>query len=318
MQGLSLELPTGYYLERDPDILTLRRSDGSVVGAFSAQGVAPEAVRRTVEETASVRPSLRVRFFGHFEMLCDGEPMPLGRNGKALTILKHLLANRSRPVSQDHLMGWLWPDSNLKKARWSLNSAVHGLRKLLAGCPSSPSGMSYVLLEEGYYRLGPDLEIGTDVEEFDETYERGRRLEAVGRIEEASEEYEKAVELYRGDYLLEDLYEDWTMVERERLANAYMDMLDRLAANYMETGWLRKSIGTCYRALEKDRCHEDSHRLLMTCYARMGQRARAMRQYRLCERVLGQEYGTSPSPETRSLYEDLLGGPTRAPATRGT
>ena len=306
MRGLSLELPIGYYLERDPDILTLRRSDGSVVGAFSAQGVLPEAVRRTVEETTAVRPSLRVRFFGHFEMLCDGETVPLGRNGKALTILKRLLANRARPVSQDHLMGWLWPDSSLKKARWSLNSAVHGLRKLLAGCPSSPSGVSYVLLEEGYYRLGPDVRVATDVEEFDEHYERGRRLEGKGRFEEANAEYEKAVELYRGDYLLEDLYEDWTMVERERLANAYVDMLDRLAANYIETGRLGESIGACYRTLEKDRCHEDSHRLLMTCYARMGQRDRAIRQYRLCEKVLGQEYGTSPSPETRHLYQSLL------------
>lgn len=306
MRGLSLELPIGYYLERDPDILTLRRSDGSVVGAFSAQGVVPEAVRRTVEETTAVRPSLRVRFFGHFEMLCDGEPVPLGRNGKALTILKRLLANRARPVSQDHLMGWLWPDSSLKKARWSLNSAVHGLRKLLAGCPSSPSGVSYVLLEEGYYRLGPDVLVATDVEEFDEHYERGRRFEGGGRFEEANAEYERAVELYRGDYLLEDLYEDWTMVERERLANAYLDMLDRLAANYMETERLRESIGACYRALERDRCHEDSHRLLMRCYTRMGQRGRALRQYRLCERVLVQEYGTSPSPETRSLYRSLL------------
>jgi DNA-binding SARP family transcriptional activator len=306
MQGLSLELPTGYYLDRDPDILTLRRSDGSVVGAFSAQGVAPEAVRRTAEETAAVRPSLRVRFFGHFEMLCDGEPVSLGRNGKALTILKHLLANRTRPVSQDHLMGWLWPESNLKKARWSLNSAIHGLRKLLSGCPSSPSGVSYVLLEEGYYRLGPDVRVVTDVEEFDEHYERGRLLEVRGRPEEANAEYERAVDLYRGDYLLEDLYEDWTMVERERLANAYVDMLDRIAANYMETGRLRESIVACYRALEKDRCHEGSHRLLMRCYARMGQRDRALRQYRLCERVLGHEYGSSPSPETRSLHRALL------------
>lgn len=305
MQGLSLELPTGYYLERDPDILTLRRSDGSVVGAFSAQGVAPEAVRRTVEETASVRPSLRVRFFGHFEMLCDGEPVPLGRNGKALTILKHLLANRARPVSQDHLMGWLWPESNLKKARWSLNSAVHGLRKLLGSCPSS-SRVNYVLLEEGYYRLCPDIRVSTDVEEFDAHYEEGRRLERVGNTEEATAAYERAIDLYRGDYLVEDLYEDWTMVERERLSNAYVDMLDRLAANYIETGRLRESIGACYRALEKDRCHEDSHRLLMTCYARMGQRARAMRQYHLCEKVLVREYGTSPSPDTRTLYQTLL------------
>src|SRR5215211_3185733 len=122
-------------------------------------GSAPDDVRRMVRETVreersvAVQHSLQARFFGHFELLCDGENMPLGRNGKALTILKYLLANRTRPVSQDHLMGWLWPDSNLKKARWSLNSAIHGLRKLLGRCPSSGGqSVSYILLEEGYYR----------------------------------------------------------------------------------------------------------------------------------------------------------------------
>jgi DNA-binding SARP family transcriptional activator len=318
MQGSSLDLPTGYYLERDPDILVLRRLDGSMVGAFSARGAAPEAVRQTVEETvkeepstyrrespAAVQPSFQVRFFGHFEILCDSETMPLGRNGKALTILKYLLANRARPVSQDHLMGWLWPESNLKKARWSLNSAIHGLRKLLSGCPTSVS-MNYVCLEDGYYRLSPSVRVSTDVDEFDKCHEQGRQLEKNDLMREAAIEYEKAIDLYRGDYLVEDLYEDWTMVERERLANAYMDILDRLAVHYMEVEQHQESIRTCYRVLEKDRCHEDSYRLLMRCYARLGLRARALHQYRMCEQILGQEYGTSPSPETRSLYMSLL------------
>ena len=315
MQKSSLDLPTGYYLERDPDVLILRRPDGSMVGAFSARGAAPEAVLRTVEETVGEKPTahpsetaygptLRVRFFGHFELFCDGNPMPLGRNGKALVILKHLLANRRRPVSQDHLMGWLWPRSNLKKARWSLNSAIHGLRKLLGGCSSSLGNC--VTLEDGYYRLSPSIRVVTDVDELDECYEKGRRLEREGRMPEAAAEYEKAIELYRGDYLIEDLYDDWTMVERERLANAYLDMLGRLAMHYMETGQYQESIRNCYRVLEKDRCHEDSYRLLMRCYARLGLRGRALHQYRMCKQILGQEYGTSPSPETTSLYMGLL------------
>jgi DNA-binding SARP family transcriptional activator len=44
----------------------------------------------------------------------------------------------------------------------------------------------------------------------------------------------------------------------------------------------------------------------MQCYVRLGLRARALHQYRMCEQILGQEYGTSPSPETRSLYLKLL------------
>ncbi len=352
LQGLSLELPTGYYLERDPDLLILRRLDGTMVGAFSARGAIPEAVRQTAVETIeeddrwqppadsseipsssngsssngsnsssallspqatqatqATQSTLRVRFFGHFEMLCDEELIHLGRNGKALTILKYLLAHRSRPVSQDHLMGWLWPHSNLKKARWSLNSAIHSLRKLLGDRLSSASSsgpLNYVVLEEGYYRLCSEVQVLSDVDDFDECYERGRTLQRAHRMPQAAAEYEQAIALYRGEYLVEDLYEDWTMVEHERLSNAYIDMLGRLALYYMEADQYQESIRACYRVLEKDRCHEESYRLLMRSYSRLGLRGRALRQYRLCERILKQEYGTAPSSETQALYRSLL------------
>ena len=52
MRESSMELPTGYHLERVPDMLVLRRHDGVMVGAFSPRGVTSEAVRRTVEEIA--------------------------------------------------------------------------------------------------------------------------------------------------------------------------------------------------------------------------------------------------------------------------
>jgi LuxR family maltose regulon positive regulatory protein len=291
-----------------------------MVGAFSVRSADPKAVRRTAEATAreessaqrrqaptsaAIQPSLRVRLFGHFEMLCDEVPITLGRNGKALSILKYLLANRSRPVSQDYLMGWLWPESNLKRARWSLNSAIHTLRKLISECPSS-APLNYISLEEGYYRLCSEVGVVTDVDQFDAHYEEGRRLQREGRTEEAAAEYERAIELYGGEYLVEDLYEDWTMVERERLSNAYMEMLGRLAEHYLQADQPQEGIQACYRILEKDRSHEESYRLLMRCYARLGLWERALRQYRLCEGILRQGYGMDPSPETQSLYEGLL------------
>lgn len=329
MQDTVLELPAGYYVERDPDVLVLRRLDGSMVGAFSARGACPEAVwRATVEEKTTKRlpdereegspgseaarlpqPRLRVRFFGRFEVLCGGEMIVSGRNGKAITILKYLLVNRGRPVSQDHLMSWLWPESNLKRARWSLHSAMHSVRKLLNGClPSSPATATsgYVLLEEGYYALDPALRVSSDVEEFEECYREGLRSHEEGRAREAAAYYRRAIDLYRGEYLIEDLYEDWTMIERERLANAYTEMLARLAVHYAEAGRPQECIEACYHVLDKDRCHEESHRLIIRCYVNLGLRARALRQYRLCEKILAREYGTVPSPETRSLYTTLL------------
>ena len=102
-------------------------------------------------------------------------------------------------------MGWLRPESNLKKARWSLNSAIHTLRKLLSECQASGSA-NYVVLEEGYYRLCSEVQVVTDVDEFDECYEEGRRLQTEGRLEQAALEYERGIELYRGEYVVEDLY----------------------------------------------------------------------------------------------------------------
>lgn len=323
MGALSLELPVGFYLERDPDVLTLRWKDGSVVAAFSALGATPGAVRQAAEEAGGQRradaaretprdapPFLRVRFFGRFELSrAGGEVVSLSRSSRAVSVLKYLLAHAARPVSQDHLMCWLWPESDLKRARWSLNSTVYALRKILNGVAPPTASPSHVLFEEGCYRLGPEVRASSDVEEFDARYERGRLLERAGHRREAVVEYEQAIELYRGDYLVEDLYEDWTMIERERLADAHVDMLDRLADYYAETGRVRAAIRTCHRILEKDPCHEHSHRRLMRYYVRLGLRGRALHQYQLCQKILDHTCEMSPSPETEALHETLFSQP---------
>ena len=44
------QLPPGYRLEMDADLLELRRTDGALVAAFSARGASPAAVVREAEE----------------------------------------------------------------------------------------------------------------------------------------------------------------------------------------------------------------------------------------------------------------------------
>ena len=44
-----LKLPPGYRIERDADLVTLHRADGSLVGAFVV-GAAPSEVARTAED----------------------------------------------------------------------------------------------------------------------------------------------------------------------------------------------------------------------------------------------------------------------------
>jgi hypothetical protein len=44
------ELPPGYSVERDPDLLVLRRPDGTIVAVFSVRGATVEAVEKAAWE----------------------------------------------------------------------------------------------------------------------------------------------------------------------------------------------------------------------------------------------------------------------------
>jgi hypothetical protein len=47
---MEVRLPPSYYLERDPDLIVLRRGDSRFVATFSARGVAREEIERAARE----------------------------------------------------------------------------------------------------------------------------------------------------------------------------------------------------------------------------------------------------------------------------
>ena len=136
----------------------------------------------------------------------------------------------------------------------------------------------------------------------------GGILKREKRLGAAAEAYRKAVSLYRGDFLAEDLYLEWAIPHRERLRNLYLEALEWLALHHFRRGEYRESIHYAELILEKDGCREDAHRLLMRCYARLGQRNRALRQYHLCRETVRRELDIEPMPETTLLYERIRSG----------
>jgi two-component SAPR family response regulator len=70
------------------------------------------------------------------------------------------------------------------------------------------------------------------VDEFERCVKAGQRLEGTHQLTAAIAEYEAAVSLYRGDFLEQNQYEEWTVFDRERLRIAYLGTLDRLSRIY--------------------------------------------------------------------------------------
>jgi DNA-binding SARP family transcriptional activator len=120
-------------------------------------------------------------------------------------------------------------------------------------------------------------------------------------------EYELADSLYEGEFLAEDLYEDWIMVHREDLKRAHLDILDRLSQFYFNQGQFTLCMTLCYRLLAEDNCCEEAHRRLMRCYFNQGQRHLAVRQYHLCVDILERELVVPPMPATVELFQQIQG-----------
>jgi DNA-binding SARP family transcriptional activator len=149
--------------------------------------------------------------------------------------------------------------------------------------------------------LAPDVRLWLDVEEFERRVEGGRRLEAAGEETGAIAEYKLAAELYRGDFLADDPYEEWPVLTREHLRLTYLDLLDRLSRLYFGQASYAACVAVCRRIIQRDNCREDAHVRLIRCYSRQGLTHLALRQYLACAAVLRAELDIEPAPATVRL-----------------
>jgi TolB-like protein len=127
------------------------------------------------------------------------------------------------------------------------------------------------------------------------------------------DDLQRAADLYAGD-LLDGLdvrdatFDEWLMVERQRLRAVATTVLRKLLAQ--QIGPTASVLAR--RLLALDPFQEEGHRTLMRLYAQDGEIGAALKQYERCREVLKTELDATPSAETTALYHSIReqsGGP---------
>lgn len=251
-----------------------------------------------------VNHALNARVLGKFSLIARGPAVAAWNGTKGQSIFKYLLAQPGRAVHKEVLMELLWPDGDPEASRRSLHQAVYSLRKTLRDI--DPEG-SHVLFENDCYLLSPDLDIWVDAREFEARATTGLRLERAGRIDAAQSEYLRANDLFRGPYLEDSLYDDWSVDERQRLWSLFLDVAWHLGEFLLAERRYEESLALSQKVYAMDPCNEKAVRLMMRCYNERGQRELAVRQFAILEDRLQRDLGTAPSAITRQLLQDILG-----------
>jgi len=122
---------------------------------------------------------------------------------------------------------------------------------------------------------------------------------------------EEAVDLYVGD-LLEGIYEDWCLYDRERLRLLYLNALSKLMAFHEVNGAYERGLAYGERILAQDDSREKVHRQMMRLHWLSGNQSAALAQYKRCAQILRQALDVLPMEATTRLYRRMARGQFRS------
>jgi len=241
------------------------------------------------------------------EQLLDGFPTQ-----QTYLLLCYLLLNRHYPLNREVLASVFWGDHTTADSRKLLSKALWRLRRALKAVN---------LPAEKYLAITPDsisflssTEYWLDVEVFEDIVSRYQSVSGKKLLPHQAAELEEAVALYSGD-LLEGVYLDWVISERERLGLLYQNALLQLMDYHESNGAYKRALTYGRLLLNRDEIYENIHRKMMRLYWLSGQRSAALAQYKQCRQILQKEFNAPPAPETEALYRQIQRNQPDAPAS---
>jgi DNA-binding SARP family transcriptional activator len=250
--------------------------------------------------------SLRVHLLGGLELHRGSAPLPPFPTRRAAALFAFLALHAGRSFHREALAGLFWGDHPEERARKCLRTTLWRVRRVVeGGCAPG----SWVRAQGGRVGLGLSGSMEVDVHAFLEGIARAEDAASTGKgpDDRAVVELEGALALYRGD-LLEEFYEDWAAVERERVRLMRLRGLEILLQWRRDRREWAEAARRAREILMLDPLREHVHRALMATLNAMGDRPSAIRQFHLCRRLLDEELEVGPMPETAALHRTILEG----------
>lgn len=247
--------------------------------------------------------TLHISLFGKFCAKRDGQILEGFDARKVQELFCYLLLHRDHSLSRETLASVLWPETTTTLSKKSLRQALWQLQSAL-GSQNEAIPERMLAVDPEWIQLNAQADLWLDVAALEYASNIAQNIPGVELDAQKALMLQQAVQLYQGP-LLEGWYNDWCILERERLQTLYLGMLDKLMGycevrQDYETGLQYGMRIMCY-----DRARERTHRRLMRLHYLNGDRAAALRQFDQCTAALADELGVGPSKHTVALYEQI-------------
>ena len=242
----------------------------------------------------------------------DEERFP-GRQGRLL--FAYLVAEQGRPVPRDELADALWGEAPPATSDKALTVLASKLRGLLAD--RGIDGGNALTSAFGSYRLNLPDGTWVDIIAAGDALREAEAALAANDLDQAKAVARQAAALARPSFLPG---EDgaWVDGKRRELTDVLRRALSCLAEACLRSGDAAEAAQWAEETIALEPYRETGYRHLMAAHAAAGNRAEALRVYEQCRQLLATELGAYPSPETESIYRELLEAPAPEPRAAAT
>jgi class 3 adenylate cyclase/ketosteroid isomerase-like protein/tetratricopeptide (TPR) repeat protein len=255
---------------------------------------------------------LALRVCGGVAVEADGRLLPsvllAGRQGRL--VLAYLVCERHRAVPREELADLLWPDRLPDSWTTSLSAVISRLRRLLSEV--GLDGATALASTLGAYQLVLPSDTQVDWETALADIDHAERALSEGDHTAAITAAAAAEAIADRGFLPDDCA--WVEAQREVVRDISVRGALVRAEAHLLAGSASRAVEAARDAIVRDALREAGYRVLMRGLAAMGERAEALRAWERCRIMLVEELGTEPSPETESVYLDILSGDSPAPA----
>lgn len=227
---------------------------------------------------------LEVRLLGGVSFLLNGRPVNSTPTRVAQAIFIYLL-HQVTPVERERLVDLFFQASEPKQAAANFRSTLSRMRKELR---------PFLDINSRTIHITPDANIWIDAVQFAQCIKKRDLLE-------------DTLSLYQGDFLagfyLRDApeFEQWVLVEQERLRLMALEGYKRLVGQHQEAGRYWDALQAVNQLLAIDPLIEEAQRTKLLLLARTGQREKALQHFEDTAVLYEEELGLALSPETTAL-----------------
>lgn len=259
-------------------------------------------IRKGDDSMSTEHDKLIVSMLGGYSLTYNDKPMILGRGKltKSVQLLQLLLLHLENGIAKDELVQALYNWEEISDTNNSLNSMIYRLKNqlIVAGMPKE----DYISIKNGICKWEGSMPVELDVAEFEASFMRASDVSGTEKIEAL----ERALSLYRGEFLPQLSNELWVTVESVRLKKLYVSCVRQLGIIYEDIQEYQKLL-KIYQSAANMYPFDEWQEKVIDCLQKMGRYDDAYRVYQDTVRLYSEELGAPPSAKMREQLQKMNG-----------